>query len=82
VDADAATAGYRYELMWTVDSLGWKGTPARTVVSRCLGAASPGAIFLFHVGAASTDAAALRGIIAGLEADGYRFLTASQLVTR
>ena len=80
VDADAAAGGYRYELMWTVDSLGWKGTPADTVATRCIGAVIPGAIFLFHVGAASTDADALPAIIAGLEAAGYGFATAADIL--
>jgi peptidoglycan/xylan/chitin deacetylase (PgdA/CDA1 family) len=44
VRAEVATAGYRYELMWTVDSLGWKGVAADDVVRRCLDGAVPGAI--------------------------------------
>lgn len=41
VDADVGSAGYRYELMWTVDSLGWKGLPAFEVAARCLSSAVP-----------------------------------------
>ena len=78
-DSAAAAAGYRYELMWTVDTLGWKGVPVATVVQRVLSAASPGEIVLMHVGAASTDAAALPELITALEARGYRFVTASGL---
>lgn len=81
VDADVASAGYRYELMWTVDSLGWKGLQPEQVTARCLSAATPGAIFLFHVGSASTDADALPGIIAGLRAAGYGFMTAAAMVS-
>lgn len=80
VRADIAIAGYRYELMWTVDSLGWRGLPAEEVVQRCLDRAVPGAIYLFHVGAASTDHLALQAIIDGLRGQGYAFVTASAAI--
>jgi peptidoglycan/xylan/chitin deacetylase (PgdA/CDA1 family) len=80
VRADVARAGYRYELLWTVDSLGWKGLPAGDVVRRCLDGAAPGVIYLFHVGAASTDHDALQAIIDGLRQRGYGFVTAAALV--
>jgi peptidoglycan/xylan/chitin deacetylase (PgdA/CDA1 family) len=80
VRADIAIAGYRYELMWTVDSLGWRGLAPDEVVRRCLDRAVPGAIYLFHVGAASTDHLALQEIIDGLRSQGYEFVTASALI--
>jgi peptidoglycan-N-acetylglucosamine deacetylase len=80
VRADVAHAGYRWELMWTVDSLGWKGAPVDEVVSRCLDRAEPGAIYLFHVGAASTDHAALSRVIDGLRQRGYGFVTSAAMV--
>ena len=80
VDAVAGAAGYRYELMWSVDTLGWKGVPPATVLQRCLAAATPGEIILMHVGSASTDAAALPAVIAALQARGYGFVIASALV--
>ena len=80
VNVDIAAAGYRYNVMWAVDSLGWNGLPAGAIVQRCLQRATPGAIFVFHVGAASQDAAALAGIIEGLRRDGYEFATVRQLV--
>jgi peptidoglycan-N-acetylglucosamine deacetylase len=79
VRADIALAGYRYELLWTVDSLGWKGLAADAVVTRCLDGAAPGAVYLFHLGSASTDAAALQRIIDGLRERGYGFATAAEL---
>jgi peptidoglycan/xylan/chitin deacetylase (PgdA/CDA1 family) len=75
VRADVAVAGYRYELLWTVDSLGWRGISSDEVVQRCLERAVPGAIFLLHVGAESTDHDALQRIIDGLRARGYGFAT-------
>ena len=80
VDRDVGAAGYGIELLWTVDSLGWKGVPATEVTARCLGQAVPGAIFLLHVGAASTDADALPSLISGLRSAGYGFATAAALV--
>lgn len=77
--ASAAAAGWPVALMWTVDSLGWKGVGLEAVVARCLGAAEPGAIILLHVGAASDDAAALPDLIAGLRARGYGFATAAEI---
>jgi peptidoglycan/xylan/chitin deacetylase (PgdA/CDA1 family) len=79
VDAAAGGAGYRYELMWSVDTLGWKGVSPNTVLQRCLTAAMPGEIILMHVGSASTDAAALPAVIAALQARGYGFVRASAL---
>jgi peptidoglycan/xylan/chitin deacetylase (PgdA/CDA1 family) len=72
---DAARSGYRYVLLWTVDSLGWKGLAPATVVARCLDAATPGAILLLHVGSASTDDAALPAILDGLGARGYSLVS-------
>jgi peptidoglycan/xylan/chitin deacetylase (PgdA/CDA1 family) len=72
---DVARAGYRYVLLWTVDSLGWKGLAPADVVTRCLNGATPGAILLFHVGSASTDSAALPLILDGLRARRYELVT-------
>jgi peptidoglycan/xylan/chitin deacetylase (PgdA/CDA1 family) len=78
---DLAANGYRYSIMWTVDTLGWNGASVATITSRTLNAAAPGAIVLMHVGAASQDAAALPGIIDQLRARGYRFDTVAHLLS-
>jgi len=80
VDADVGAAGYSYDVLWTVDSLGWKGIPADQIVARCLEGAVPGAILLLHVGSASADGAALPAIIEGLRAQGYAFDTVAGVV--
>jgi peptidoglycan/xylan/chitin deacetylase (PgdA/CDA1 family) len=80
VNAAAGALGYRYNVLWTVDSLGWRGTTAAAITSRCLQGAVPGAIMLFHVGAASQDAAALPGIITGLRQAGYELGTLADVV--
>jgi len=72
--ADVWDAGYDYTIMWTVDSLGWNGLTARAVAERCLRNAEAGDIYLFHVGADSTDALALGPIIEGLRARGLGFV--------
>ena len=71
VNADLYARGYLYNVMWTVDSLGWNGLAAEALVERCLSLAEPGAIYVFHVGSASQDAAALQAIIDGLREMGY-----------
>lgn len=72
--ADVARAGYRYVLLWTVDSLGWKGLAPLDVANRCINGATPGAILLLHVGSASTDAQALPRILDALQARGYQLV--------
>jgi peptidoglycan/xylan/chitin deacetylase (PgdA/CDA1 family) len=80
VREDVALAGYRYLLMWTVDSLGWRGLAAPDIVQRCLAGAQNGAIYLFHVGAASADVSALQPIIDGLGAAGFDLVTVAAIV--
>lgn len=80
VDALLGAEGYRYDVLWTVDSLGWQGLAPPAVVERCLDGAAPGAIFLFHVGAASTDVEALPAILGGLRSQGYAFVTVAELL--
>lgn len=77
---DVGSVGYRYVARWTVDSLGWKGLTAAEITSRCLDGAAPGAIYLFHVGSASADHAALQAIIDGLRAQDYGFATLADLI--
>ncbi|MGV3758815.1 MAG: polysaccharide deacetylase family protein [Actinomycetota bacterium] len=77
---DVGSIGYRFVAMWTIDSLGWNGLSASEITTRCLDGAEPGAIYLFHVGSASADHAALQAIIDGLRARGYGFATLAGLV--
>ena len=79
---DVAAAGYRYSVLWTVDSLGWQGATVTQIVDRCLKYAQPGAIYVLHVGAQSQDIEATHLIVEGLRAEGYRFATLSELVAQ
>lgn len=78
VQAVAGAAGYTYEVMWTVDSWGWRGLSAPAIVNRVLARNKPGAILAFHVGSASQDVAAIGPIIDALRAQGYSFVTVVQ----
>jgi peptidoglycan-N-acetylglucosamine deacetylase len=80
VNSDIFARGYRFNIMWTVDSLGWKGLSAEEIRQRVVSRTVPGAIHLFHVGEQSQDAAALPLIIDDLQAQGYSFARISDLV--
>jgi len=75
---DVFGRGYDYQLMWSCDSLGWKGLTAQQILDRTKAAIKPGAVFLFHVGAQSQDANALAPLIQTLKAQGYTFATMAQ----
>ncbi|MEX0785501.1 MAG: polysaccharide deacetylase family protein [Dehalococcoidia bacterium] len=77
---DVGARGYAYSVMWTVDSRGWQGRSADEIVEICLSGAAPGAIYIFHVGSESQDAAALPRVIASLRDQGYAFVTISELL--
>lgn len=85
-DYDAATLvllgrlGYRYMVMWTVDSLGWQRLATSTIIAHCLAGARPGAIILMHVGNQSNDAFALQPLITSWRRARYRFVTVPQLL--
>lgn len=74
VNDDVGARGYRYNVMWTVDSMGWNGYTQDAIVERCLSMAVPGAIYIFHVGSASQDGPALQRVIDGLRDRGYAFV--------
>ncbi len=78
--AAMADAGYTYNIMWTVDTLGWYAHPVEVVTQRALDSAQPGANILMHVGHGATDGAALPGIIDGLRSMGYEFATVEEFV--
>lgn len=79
VNEDIYARDYAYNVMWTVDSRGWQRIPAQDIVDRCLSLAEPGAIYIFHVGSESEDAAALPAIIEGLREQGYSFVSLRQV---
>lgn len=74
--------GYRYMVMWTVDSGGAAFLPAGAILQRCLAGVVPGAIVLMHVGIQSQDAFALQPLITDLKRRGYAFVTVPALLSR
>jgi peptidoglycan/xylan/chitin deacetylase (PgdA/CDA1 family) len=72
LDSVLGDLGYHYDTLWTVDSLGWKGLSSAAISDRCSHGIAPGAVFLFHVGSQSQDAAALGSIIAGIRSAGLQ----------
>lgn len=79
VERDLGAMGYRYNVLWTFDSNGWRGAKAAEIIERGVKAASPGAIYVFHV-AEQQDALALERLIDGIAAAGYGFDTVQALV--
>ena len=71
--------GYEYNVLWLVDSLGWEGRSAESIVSVTLANAFNGAIFLYHIDN-PRDAAALEEIIEGLNERGLQMVTIPQLL--
>ena len=64
--------GYKYNALWTVDSLGWMGKTATQIVEICRKGFVPGGILLFHVGEQSQDGNALEQIIKEIRAAGLQ----------
>jgi peptidoglycan/xylan/chitin deacetylase (PgdA/CDA1 family) len=77
---DLATAGYAYNILWTVDSRGWMGYSVGQIIDRCVRLAEPGAIYVFHVGASAKDGPALPIIIERLREAGYTFETVDEIL--
>lgn len=77
---DIGADGFKHNVMWSLDSLGWNGLTRDQIVSRVLSQHGNGYIYLFHVGAASQDGPALSQIIDGLRNRGYGFGTVPTVV--
>lgn len=74
-------AGYTHTIMWSIDTIDWRGDSSNTIVQRVMSKISPGAIILMHTGAGAIGTLkALPVVINNLKAKGYRFVTTSQLL--
>lgn len=80
VESDAGQIGYRYDILWSVDTGGWSGAPVARIIANSARGAVPGAIIVMHVGAQSQDGPALQGIIDAIRARGLNFLTVAELI--
>ena len=76
--AAAADEGYRYIVLWDVDTNDWRGPPAASVITqRAVGAAHKGSIILMDT--KPNTAAAFPAILRGLKAKGLRPVGLSEL---
>ncbi|GAB2501193.1 hypothetical protein GCM10008929_22290 [Alkalibacterium psychrotolerans] len=74
-------AGYRYNVMWTIDTIDWTGNSSTDIINRVMSRITPGAIILMHTGAGAPGTpVALPTIITRLKGQGYRFVTMSQMM--
>ncbi len=80
VDADVGARGYRFDVLWTVDTRGWAGASVGQIIAKCAAGASPGAIIVMHVGAESQDGPALQGVIDAIRQKGLDFASIRDLV--
>lgn len=79
VNRVAKAQGYDYDVLWTVDGLGWDGSGAKYVKSVTFSNARPGAIYLYHTDN-PTEASVLEEIIQGLEERNLMMVTVPQLL--
>lgn len=74
-------AGYTHTIMWTIDTVDWRGVSSASIRDKVLTGATPGSIVLMHVGGGATGTPdALPGMIDGLRSAGYRLVTVSELL--
>jgi len=66
----AAVTGYRYTVLWDVDTNDWRGPSASAITQRAVSGARKGSIILMHT--KPNSAAAMPAIIRGLKAKGLR----------
>jgi peptidoglycan/xylan/chitin deacetylase (PgdA/CDA1 family) len=78
--ADLAANGYTWNILWSIDTLGWQGLSATAINERVLSRIQPGGIILMHLGSDSQDAAALPAMLDQLAARGYTFATIHDFV--
>lgn len=74
-------AGYTHTIQWNIDTVDWKGVSSTQITNKVLNNIVPGSIILMHTGAgASGTPGALPGMISKLKAQGYKFVTVSELL--
>lgn len=82
--ASVGAAGYRWSVMWDVDTIDWKpitdgGPTAAQIVSGVVGRAQGGSIVLMHLGGYET-LDALPDIVSGLRARGLTLVTLEEML--
>lgn len=74
-------AGYTKTIMWTIDTIDWRGDSASAITNRVMTKLVPGAIVLMHTGSGTHTTEALPKLISQLKTKGYKFVTVPQLLT-
>jgi peptidoglycan/xylan/chitin deacetylase (PgdA/CDA1 family) len=78
--ADLAARGYA-TILWSVDPRDWERRSAASITAAVVRGAAPGGIVLLHEGdCAANTPAAVAAIIDRLRAEGYEFVTVSELL--
>ena len=77
---DLADGGYTVMVMWSCESYAWKGWTAGQIVAYCTTDMADGDIILLHLGADGADYEALPGLVDGLEAQGFAFVTVEEIL--
>lgn len=86
VTRDIGANGYSRNVLWNIDSAGWRGLNATDICNRVVGAVDAdayrgnGSIVVFHVGSQSQDVYALSCITSNLRARGFGFGTVPQVL--
>ena len=74
-------AGYTHTLHWNIDTIDWRGLSKTEVLNKVVNNIEPGSIVLMHTGAGAPGTpAALPEMITKLKAQGYKFVTVSELL--
>ncbi|MDX6153680.1 LysM peptidoglycan-binding domain-containing protein [Marinococcus sp. PL1-022] len=74
-------AGYTHTLHWNIDTIDWRGLSKTQVLNKVVNNIEPGSVVLMHTGAGAPGTpAALPEMITKLKAQGYKFVTVSELL--
>ncbi len=75
--------GYRV-VIWSLDTKDWQGRPSSHMVSQATSYVQGGDVLLFHdyISGQNTTITAIEELIPKLLADGYHFVTVSELINR
>lgn len=79
--AGVGAAGYTHTIQWDIDTVDWKGISASQITNKVMNNVKPGSIVLMHTGAGAPGTpVALPDMITKLKAQGYKFVTVSQML--
>jgi len=68
-----------YTILWTTDTIDWRGSDSQTIINRVMNKVEPGSLILMHP--KPETVIALEPLIKQLQESGYGFKTVEQMVT-